>query len=178
MLTKTKVAINAFKAARKRSGDGIESQTFGWMKVLFRVQQPAYHGGKLIGGDYKLMMAHAHQMFTHFATILKNNKKDSCEYTDPQIDELCANFCLVSVLWDGAFSMASKVNPTANDIQLFRQYVRAAIWSHQALNILITHKVHLMWWHVAIAMELPGGLGKKREDWLEKQHQEGSLLRK
>ena len=109
---------------------------------------------------------------------MKDNKKDSCEYTDAQIDELCANFCLVSVLWDGAFSMASKVNPTANDIQLFRQYVRAAIWSHQAINISITHKVHLMWWHVAIAMELPGGLGKKREDWLEKQHQEGSLLRK
>ena len=82
------------------------------------------------------------------------------------------------MLWDGAFSLASKVNPTHNDIQLFRQYVRAAIWSHQALNISITHKVHLMWWHVAIAMELPGGLGKKREDWLEKQHQEGSLLRK
>ena len=35
-----------------------------------------------------------------------------------------------------------------------------------------------MWCHVAIAMELPGGLGKKREDWLEKQHQEGSMLRK
>ena len=27
-------------------------------------------------------------------------------------------------------------------------------------------------------MGLPGGLGKEREDWLEKQHQEGSMLRK
>ena len=35
-----------------------------------------------------------------------------------------------------------------------------------------------MWWHVTIAVELPGGLGKKREDWVKKQHQEGSLLRK
>ena len=60
MLTKTRVAINASKAARKRSGNGIESQIFRWMKYLFRVQQPAYHGGKLIGGDCKLMMAHAH----------------------------------------------------------------------------------------------------------------------
>jgi hypothetical protein len=46
------------------------------------------------------------------------------------------------------------------------------------MTISITHKDHLMWRHVASAMALPGGLGKKREDWLEHQHQEGSAIRK
>ena len=32
-------------------------------------------------------------------------------------------------------------------------------------------KVHLMWKHVALQMELPGGLGWKREDWVEHMHQ-------
>ena len=35
-----------------------------------------------------------------------------------------------------------------------------------------------MWAHVATVMEVPGGLGKKREDWIEQGHQCGSALRK
>ena len=85
MLTKTNEAIKASKSTRRQSGDGIESQLFGWMKILFRVQQPAYHGGKLIGKDCMKMMTNAHAMFTHFALILKRNKKTNCKYSDPMI---------------------------------------------------------------------------------------------
>ena len=35
-----------------------------------------------------------------------------------------------------------------------------------------------MGWHTAKQIDLPGGLGKKMEDWLEAQHQEGTLIRK
>mmetsp|Transcript_37832 Transcript_37832/g.79761 ORF Transcript_37832/g.79761 Transcript_37832/m.79761 type:complete len:107 (+) Transcript_37832:97-417(+) len=35
-----------------------------------------------------------------------------------------------------------------------------------------------MWKHIAIAMMLPGGIGKKREDWLEAQHQLDSQVRR
>ena len=62
MLTKTNEAIKASKGARRQSGDGIESQLFGWMKILFCIQQPAYHGGKLIGKNCMKMMANAHEM--------------------------------------------------------------------------------------------------------------------
>ena len=79
-----------------------------------------YHGGKLIGKDSIKMMTHAYQMFTHFSTILKHSKKDDCKYTDPMIDEICADFALLSVLWDGALSLASKVNPRSSDIELFK----------------------------------------------------------
>ena len=44
---------------------------------------------------------------------------------------------------------------------------------------LVTPKVHLMWRHVAPQMRLhPGGLGHKREDWAEKQHQITGVRRK
>ena len=144
MLTKTNDAIKASKGARRRAGDGIESQPFDWMKLLFRVQQPAYHGGKLIGKDCIKMMTHAHDMFTHFASILKRNKKDNCKYTDPMIDKVCADFALLLVLWDGAMSLASKVNRSGCDINLYKRYARAATFTHQAMTIHITHKVHLM----------------------------------
>ena len=123
------------------------------------------------------MMTHAYQMFTHFSTILKHSKKDDCKYTDQMIDEICADFALLSVLWDGALSLASKVNPRSSDIELFKRYVRAATFTHQAMSINITHKVHLMSTHIAFAMKIPGGLGKKREDWIEQGHQAGSLVR-
>ena len=43
----------------------------------------------------------------------------------------------------------------------------------------MTPKVHLMWKHVQPAMKnIPGGLGDKREDWVEHQHQIMNLKRK
>ena len=35
----------------------------------------------------------------------------------------------------------------------------------------MTPKVHLMWKHIEHQMKLPGGLGWKREDWVEHMHQ-------
>ncbi|KAL7524102.1 hypothetical protein ACHAXR_002598, partial [Thalassiosira sp. AJA248-18] len=163
MLKKIRENISTYKSDRKKSGDGIESEMFDWMKLFFRIQQPAYHGGKLIGKDSVKMMANAYEMFTHFATVLKDNKKDDT-YSDAMIDEICNDYARLSILWDGAFSLASKHNPTTDDISNYKRYVRAAIFTHQAMKMSITHKGHLMWRHVAAAMRVPGGLGKKRED--------------
>ena len=79
------------------------------------------------------MMTHAYQMFTRFAAILKHSKKDDCRYTYPMIDKICADFALLSVLWDGTMSLASKVNSRSSDIGLFKRYVRAATFTHQAI---------------------------------------------
>jgi hypothetical protein len=52
---------------------------------------------------------------------------------------------------------------------------------HKDFGMSITPKVHfhLMWkWkHVKHQMEFPGGLGEKREDWVENQHQITRQLR-
>ena len=178
MLKKVRENILTLKASRRKSGDGIETQMYDWMKLMFRIQQPAYHGGKLIGKDSVKMMGNAYEMFGQFKEILKANKKGNCAYSDPMIDEMCADFARLSVLWDGAFALASKVNPTTEDVQKYLRFVRGAVFYHQAMMLSITHKTHLSWAHIGRVMCLPGGLGQKREDWLEQQHQEGSAIRK
>lgn len=45
------------------------------------------------------------------------------------------------------------------------------------MGLSVTPKVHLMWAHVIMQMKFDGGLGHKREDWGEKQHQETSKTR-
>jgi hypothetical protein len=101
---------------------------YDWMKLLFCIQLPAYHGGKLIGKDCVKMMANTYTMFTNFSGILKRNKKEFCVYGKDLIDELCSDFDRLSVLWDAAFSLASKINPTPDDLKEFQQYARAAIF--------------------------------------------------
>ena len=176
MLKKVKASIKILKSNRKKSGDGIESQIYGWMKLLFRIQQPAYHGGKLIGKDSVKIMLNGYAMFTHFSGILTRNAKEDFPFTHPMIEELCADFAHLAVLWDREFPLTSKHNPTTDDIGMYKRFVRAAIFTHKAMCLTITHKGHLMWRHVAFAMAVPGGLGKKREDWLEHQHQVGKII--
>ena len=48
---------------------------------------------------------------------------------------------------------------------------------HKDLGMSVTPKVHLMWKHVKYQMGFPGGLGEKREDWVEHQHQITRRLR-
>ena len=47
--------------------------------------------------------------------------------------------------------------------------VFAAVHCHVQIGCNVTHKVHLMWRHVVNQMKyVPGGLGEKMEDWVER----------
>ena len=92
--------------------------------------------------------------------------------SDLDIDDLCSRFANLLLLWDGAFSYATKIDPTLEDIAMYDRYCSAATRSHIAIGCNVTPKVHLMYRHVAIQMErIPGVLGQKREDWVEQLHQ-------
>lgn len=168
--------IKEFAQTRKRSGDGIESEMFPVLKS-YGIEVQAYHGGSLHGKDVQKLMNNASDIFASFATILKDHKKDGCEFNDTSIESECKRYAQLCVLWDGAFSYASKINPTRDDINLYQRFVTAAVHLHVKLGMNVTPKVHLMWKHVAQQMELSGGLGQKREDWVEQQHQETSSVR-
>ena len=56
---------------------------------------------------------------------------------------------------------------------LYEKFVYAAVVCHISIGCSVTHKVHLMYKHVAVHMRVPGGLGQKMEDWVELQHQGG-----
>ena len=171
--------IKVFKSERKRSGDGIETKMFNVLKTVYGVKIQAYHGGSLTGKDIQKLMQNSGEIFSIFATILKENKKANCTFTLAQIDELCHRFGSTCVLWDGAFSYASTINPSNEDIAWYERFVKAAVHSHVGIECNITPKVHLMWKHVAHQMRtIPGGLGNKREDWVEHLHQITSVKRK
>ena len=174
-----KEKIKSFKSDRKRSGDGIETKIFNVLKSAYGVKIQAYHGGSLTGKDIQKVMQSSGEIFSIFASILKENKKDDCKLTNAEIEELCSQFGSACVLWDGAFSYASTIDPDEEDIAWYRRYVTAAVHSHVAISCNVTPKVHLMWKHVAVNMRnIPGGLGKKREDWVEHLHQITSVKRK
>ena len=124
-------------------------------------------------------MTNAYEIFTHFALILKSNKKTNCKYSGPMIQRRnLYRFSLFSVLWDGALPLAGKANPSANDIQCYKRFVRAVVFTHQAMAMIVTNKLHLMWLHVAVTMAVLRGLDKKREDWIEQGLQYDNKLRK
>lgn len=108
----------------------------------------AYHGGTLHGKDVRKLMNDSSDIFTLFADILKANKKEGCKYENSAIDEICKKYETLCVLWDGAFSYASKMNPTAEDITMYLRFVTAAVHAHVELGLNVTPKVHLMWKHV------------------------------
>jgi hypothetical protein len=104
-------------------------------------------------------------------------KQPNCVLTDTEINALCLHFREVLVLWDEAFSLARTVNPTEEDMLAYRSYVDAAVKWIIDLQCTITPKVHLMLKHVQTQMRnIPGGLGDKVEDWVERLHQTGMLL--
>ena len=144
---------------------------------LFGIEVQAYHGGSLHGMDVQKLMSNASNKFKSFADTLKKCKKDDCKLRDKEIDDICQSYANLCVLWDGAFSYASKKGPMKNDIVMYQRFVTAAVHSHVALGLNVTPKVHLMWRHVARQMQLTGGLGYKREDWVEKGHQTSSETR-
>ena len=149
---------------------------FSLLFAKYQVKLQAYHGGCMTGKDIQKVMENAHEIFPSFAVILKNNKKEG-GMDDTQIDELCETTRRLFVLWDGAFSFASTINPTQSDINAYNEYVSAAVLCHAEYGCSITPKVHLMHKHAGPQMKLPGGLGQKREDWVEHQHQISKRLR-
>ncbi|KAL7532270.1 hypothetical protein ACHAXR_004530, partial [Thalassiosira sp. AJA248-18] len=147
-IKRTKEKIKAFKSDRKKSGSGIETAIFAVLKEVYDVRIQAYHFGSLTGKDIQKVVSNAEDICNMIAGILKRDRKGGCEYQPAAIDEMLKSFSDAFLLWDGAFSIASKVNPTPDDIKMYERYAKAAVYSHQGLGYNITHKVHLMYKHV------------------------------
>ena len=117
-LADMKKAMKGFRSVRKKSAESLESKL---MKVLKRigVQLSRYHGGSLNGKDIKKVMDNAFFVFDEFATILKAGSRNG-SLTPEKIDERCEEYKSAFLLWDGAFSMARKIDPTAQYRAMYR----------------------------------------------------------
>jgi hypothetical protein len=139
----------------------------------------SYHGGSLNGKDVKKVMNNASHIFDQFAAILKEGKRKDCLLSDDDIGLLCLHFWEAYVLWDGAFLLARKIDPTDEDAETYQRFALAALQGSLILQCSITPKVHAMLRHVKWQMKkLPGGLGDKMEDWVERLHQWGIRMRR
>ncbi len=118
-------------------------------------------------------------LFDEFSSLLKSGNQDNCKLEDNDIDALCKHFKLVFVLWDGAFLPVQLKNLMTNNSQQYQQFVEAAVIviGHVNLGLTIAPKVHLMFKHVRWQIDnIKGGLGNKKEDWIEKLHHVGKQL--
>jgi hypothetical protein len=102
-----------------------------------------------------------------------------CLLSDADIDMMCLHFREVYVLWDGTFALARTFNPTNEVAETYQTFVSAAVQSSGILGCPITPTVHTMLRHVEWQMKnIPGGLGDKMEDWVERLHQWGMQQRR
>ena len=87
----------------------------------------------MTGKDIMKVMENAHEIFPLFAQILKTHGKgvDDGGMSDESIDELCESTRQLFVLWDGAFSLASTIDPDENDILKYKRFVSAAVKCHK-----------------------------------------------
>ena len=88
-------------------------------------------------------MNNATFIFEELAIILKEGKRPDCILSDTNIDALCLNFQGVFVLWDGAFSLARKIDPNLEDEHTYQRFVDAALHGSQILQCPIMPKVHI-----------------------------------
>ncbi len=143
------------------------------------VELSSYHGGRFNGKDIKKVMNNATYLFDMFTVVFKERKREGCLLSDADINSMCLHFREVYVLWDGAFPLARTINPTNDDTETYQKFVLAAVQSSAILGCPITLKVHTMLRHVEWQMEnIPGGLGDKIEDWVERLHQWGMQQRR
>ena len=115
------------KKARKRLGQGIESELIAVLKTAYKVKIQAYHGSSLTGKDIQKVIANSGENFAIFTTILKRHKKEDCLLSTANIDALCIQFGYVFLLWDGAFLVARRVDPTEGDIELYQHFMEVAV---------------------------------------------------
>ena len=170
--------LKEMRRAKVRRQHSIETQLFRVLKEV-GVELSSYHGGSLNGKDVKKVMNNASHIFDQLAAILKEGKRKDCLMSDDDIGLLCLHFWEVYVLWDGAFSLARKIDPTDEDTETYQRFVLAALQGSLTLQCSITPKVHAMLRHVKWQMKnLPGGLGDKMEDWVERIHQWGIRMRR
>jgi hypothetical protein len=176
-LADQQLKLKAMQAAKGKQEGSVDTKLFKVLKEV-GVELSSYHGGSLNGKDTKKVMNNATFIFEELAIIMKEGKRPDCILTDADIDALCLHFQGVFVLWDGAFSLARTVGPMEDDIKTYRLYVAAAEHGNDALRCTTTPKAHLMLKHIAWQMEnIPGGLGDKMEDFVERMHQTGIRLR-
>jgi hypothetical protein len=142
-----------------------------------------YHGGHLTGGAILVLLDNHQIIMDDIASVchefinkhLESNLCIPCPTID-YINDIIDEHCRLFQAQDAVYSHLRIIDPTRIEMQQTRENidVMKKLWNKMELSI--TPKAHLIFFHAANDQLIYGGLGDKIEDPLEKRHQEQMRL--
>ena len=144
----------------------------------FGANRAHYFGRKFEGVDIRKIMTSSDQLFGVDGEIRsKLLQKESRPEVVEKINETCHNIGLALKLWDAAFSAIHAHNPTPEHCNKTQEIIDRAMFQMRKMGFSVTPKMHGMEHHVVTQMRnIPGGLGRLMEHWIEQYHQIGYRL--
>ena len=171
-----KKLLGEFKRKWKKDSESIYG---GIDKILqkYGIERSAYHGGQINGVHVRILMACCEDFMADVKDFLiaeLNPEDTENSFGENEIEELCGDCESYLGLWDAAFAIVHKQDPTEVDCKTAQVCIDKAMELHRKLNFNVTPKTHGMEKHVVDQMrKFAGGLAKLIEHWVEHYHQIG-----
>ena len=145
-----------------------------------KIKRAAYHGGDLQGNDVHKFMKGAEDIMNGINELMSKEARSNlqCKLSDDQIKRKCNDIKLALQHWHNVHRVASKTTaPTEEDLRNLKDDIRQAMAATRSLELSITLKMHGTEDHLYKQMrDIPGGIGRLMEYWIEKFHQDGSAM--
>ena len=94
-----------------------------------------------------------------------------------EIEKFCNDHRDLLISLGEAFRLLRKIDPTEMHFEECKNYIETSMSKWRELNLSVTPKAHLFEDHALSQMKnVPGGLGHKTEDFVERNHQDGIRL--
>jgi hypothetical protein len=166
--------LKAYRKERKTDADSLFTSIDALLEK-HRICRAAYHGGDLQGNDVIKLMKCAHELLPEIAQLFIESKDEMCTQSDVEIHQVCNIVKEALTLWNKAFTLCQKHNPSDADCTQTQEHINAAMEATRQLEVSITPKNHGMEDHVVDQMRrIPGGIAHLMEYWVEQYHQTGS----
>lgn len=134
-----------------------------------------YFGRAFEGVDIRKIMASSDDLFGVGGTIREKlllHARDAD--VEAKVNKICDDVGLSLKLWDGAFSDIHIQDPSPDHCTNTQDRIHKAMNHMREMGISITPKMHGMEQHVVSQMRnIPGGIRKLMEHWIEQYHQIG-----
>ena len=175
-LSNAKKELAKFTKARKKS----EKSLFTRVDEIFQsigADRSAYHDREFNGVNTRQIMEKSLELFGKDGKdgeVRALLHKNDIHKVGKGIDDVCDDVGLALNLWDDVFSAVHKVDPSEADCEEAGKKVKHAMAQLRRMGISITPKAHGMEMHCIKQMrDIPGGIGKLVEHWVERYHQDG-----
>ena len=169
--------LDAFTKSRRIGEDSLYT-SIDKIFQKYGANRAHYFGRKFEGVDIRKIMTASDQLFGVDGEIrTKLLQHESRPAIIEKINQTCHNIGLALKLWDAAFSAIHAPDPTPEHCNKTQEIIDRAMFHMRTMGFSVTPKMHGMEYHVVTQMRnIPGGLGRLMEHWVEQYHQIGHRL--